>query len=333
MDITGNKAKVFWTGGWDSTFEMCRLSLKPIKVQPVYLVLDRPYHVGQEYEMKAQDRILKLLRERDTTMADILPLLRVPVKDIAVPKSVRDVFGKINGTYEKLGSQYYYFASYAYRHQGMRVMISDYWHSVSRTMRYIRQCNCKFDDERVMYIVRKGSDPGFYDLFGRCLFPLADFGQDYIVKWIDDNGFWDVMKEVWTCYYPIDGKPCGFCHACSIKVKQHLDFLVGDEAKKRAFVYNYLCSKYEFTKPRLPAMFAIWLRNRYNPEMAGLPLRYDGFVYPKEKMVAYHKVFQSYFSEERREKLKPLEPYFEELLASGIEYRNMRDRMQLLGIV
>ena len=333
MDITGDKAKVFWTGGWDSTFEMCRLSLKPIKVQPVYLVMDRPYHIGQDYEMKAQDKILGLLRERPTTKADIMPLLRVPIKDIVIPKFIKSVFDKINGTYEQLGSQYYYFASYAYKHQGMRVMISDYWHSVSRTMRYIRKCNCRFDDERVMYIVRNGSDSDCYNLFGRCLFPLADVDQDYVVKWINDNGFWDIMKETWTCYYPIDGKPCGFCHACNIKIKQHLDFLIGDEAKKRAFVFNYLCSKYEFSNHRLHIMFCVWLRNKFNPKLKDFPLRYDELNFPKQKALKYQKLYRYYFSDEMKEKLKRLEPYFESLLASDIEYRNLRDRVQLWGLV
>ena len=334
MNVTGNKAKVFWTGGWDSTFEMCRLSLKPIQIEPVYLIMDKPYHVGQEYEIRAQDKILDMLKKRDTTKAEILPLTRVHIKHIFIPKFIKEMYERINFTFDSLGSQYYYFGAYAFKHPGMMVMISDYYHSVARTMRYIRKCNCRFDDEGTMYIVKKGSDPDWYNIFGRCLFPLASINQDDITKWIEEHQFWDVMKNTWTCYYPIDGKPCGFCHACNTKLKQHLDFLIPEEARKRGFVFNYLCSQYEFSKERIDLLFCMWLRNKYNPEMANLTPKFGNLVLRENEFKRYHnEKYKNYFSEKRKRRLKELEPYFESLLKSDIEYRNVRDRVQKAGLV
>ena len=333
MNVTGNKAKVFWTGGWDSTFELCRLSLKPIQVQPVYIIMDRPYHTGQEYEIKTQDKLLSMLKERPTTKAEFLPLLRIKTKDLRMTDDIREAYNVYHNSLDKLGSQYYYFAMYANKHPGMRVMISDYHHSVSRTMRYIRQCNCQFDDERTMYILRKGSEKIPYSIFGKCFFPIADFDQTYILKWIEENQFWDIMKETWTCYYPINGKPCGFCHACNIKLKQHLDFLVGDDVKKRGFVFNYLCSKYEFSDPRLDLWFCAWLRTKYNPELKNYPVHADGITIFDKELKEYQNWYNRFWTERKQKEIAQYEPYFEKLLHSDIEYRDLRDRVQRAGLV
>lgn len=338
MNVTGNKANIFWSGGWDSTFELCRLSLKPIQVQPVYIIFDRPYHTGQEYEIKAQDKILDLLRKRPTTKAEILPLIRVHRKSIKLSKEITDAYYRINKTFDKLGQQWYFLAGYANTHPNMRVMICDYAHSVGRTMKLIRKCNCKFDDERTLYISRNGSDADAYALFGKELFPMADFDQNYVVQWIKENQFEDIMKEIWTCWYPVNGEPCGFCHACCIKIKQHLDFLMSKEAIKRGFVCNYLNDKFEhekdklYHKDRLNRLFCIWLRRELNPEIVNFPLLYDDLSLTKKQAIGHRNKLRYYYSDEMGVKLEPYIPYFKQLLASDIEYRNMSDRLQLWGI-
>jgi hypothetical protein len=117
MNVTGKKAKLFWTGGWDSTFEFCRLSLKPIQIQPVYIIIDRPYHTGEVLEMKAQDTILELLKKRPTTKATILPLIRIRYDKIKMSKDVLNAFQYYRSLKDKLGWQYLYMAAYAYNHR------------------------------------------------------------------------------------------------------------------------------------------------------------------------------------------------------------------------
>ena len=333
MDVIGKKVKVFWSGGWDSTSEMCRLSLLPIQVQPIYLIMNRPYHLGQAYEMKAQDKMLEMLRKRPTTKAEFLPIIRVPARDLIIPDFIKESHAKISKTFNGLSSQYYYFGAYAYRHRGMCLQVNDYYHSQGRVMQSIRKCNCQFDDNGVMYIVRNGSDETYYNLFGRCLFPLASLTANDVVKFIDDNNFWDIMKESWTCWYPINGKPCGFCHSCNVKIRQKLDFIIGGkDVVKRGMVFNYLCSKHEFDINRKHLLFCTWLRTKYNPELLNFQLKPDKFLYNEEVCKQRKKQVESYFSDEYKEKIKAFEPYFEELLNMDIEYRNIRDRIQVVGL-
>ncbi len=35
------KIKVLWTGGFDSTFVVCQLSLLPVEIQPIYISMGR----------------------------------------------------------------------------------------------------------------------------------------------------------------------------------------------------------------------------------------------------------------------------------------------------
>jgi len=332
MNVTGKKAKLFWSGGWDSTFELCRLSLKPIQVQAVYIRMDRPFHSGQEYEIKAQQKILKQLQERPTTKAEILPLITVNRVDIRIPKQLMDSYHYFGSKFNSLGHQYLYMGAYAFKHQGMRVMISDYAHSKGRTMGYIRQGNFQFDDEGTGYMVKRNSPEHVYNLFGRLYYPIAGFDQSYIVQWINEHDFWDVMDNAWTCFYPIDGKPCGFCHCCVTKIKQGLDRLLSDEALRRGFAYNLLEKQYEGSIQNLHWLYCIWLRNKYNPELAKMPLQYWNLGDIEERARRYEPRFRSYFTEEFKKEYEMYIPYFKSLIEAGKECRTANDRNQWWGL-
>ena len=332
MNITQKKANVFWTGGWDSTFEMCRLSLKPIEIQPVYIIMDRPFHIGQEYEVKAQDVILNKLKNRNTTKAKILPLIRIHRNNIQLPKYIHSVFENLEKTEEKLGTQYYYFSAYAQNHPNMRVMISDYYHSVSRTMKLIRQCNCQFDEENTMYILKEKSNKLAYNLFGHCVFPLATINQEDIIQWIRQHQFEDIMKEIWTCWYPIDNKPCGFCHACRIKIKQNLDFFFTEKALKRGFAFNYLCSNENYRKEYLPIFFGVWLRKKYNKDLQNFPFRYDKTFFNETRSMEYYKKYKKFMSDSFSIRYQPYINFFETLLQNPPKCRTMIDSFQRFGL-
>ena len=336
MNVTGNKAKLFWSGGWDSTFELCRLSLKPIQVQPIYIVMDRPFHTGQEYEIKAQNKIIEQLRNRPTTKANILPITRINRGDIRLPKNLEESYHNFGKSFNSLGHQYLYMGAFAYNHPGIRVMISDYAHSRGRTMSYIRKGNFQFDDEGTGYILKKDTPTDVFNIFGKLYFPIAGFDQTYIVDWINQHEFWDVMDNSWTCFYPINGKPCGFCHCCVTKIKQGLDRLLSPEALKRGFVYNYLEKEHEFEidkSKRLHYWFCVWLRLKYNPEISKMKLNYNNLSDITERAKRTEPEIRNLFkNEEIRNFVFKYNDYFESLLASDIECRTANDRNQWWGL-
>ena len=335
-----NKKFLYWSGGWDSTFELCRLSLEPVVVQPIYIIFNRLYHVGENYEINAQNNILQLLSQRNTTKAKLLPVIRVHRKDIVVPSVVLNAWRELYTHPLKVGLQYLYMASYSYTHPNIRVMISDYHNSTGRSMVEMRKTNFCFDKNGVGYIKKRGSYMPAYEVFGRMLYPIASMNQTDILNWINENKFWDIMKNVWTCFYPIDGKPCGFCAECRIKIKQHLDFMFTEEALKRGFVYNYLASNPMFSNDvnkQNAFRFALYLRLKYNPEYFDLENRVNfipwihnpNYNFERE----YIRKFRSYFSDEYKNEIMRYAEYYDNLLSSNIECRKFNELGQALGIV
>ena len=306
-----NKKKInlFWTGGWDSTFQLCRLSLKNVIVHPIYIVMDRKYRTGEKFEVLSQNKILDILKKRDTTKATILPVLRIHREHIKIPSHIMDAYQYYFNQGDGLGRQYLILGSYAYRHKSCYIQIEDYENNdeQSRTIRLIKSGNYQINNDNVGFLLKKGTDPKLYALFGNMYFSTSSMTEGDIVKWVDENNFWDVMKHTWTCYMPIDGKPCGFCQPCRTKLKQHLDFLIPEEARKRGFVYNYLNAKYEYSDTRLDIIFALWIRSTMN---------------------RFYKlnVIEDFL-------VKKYETYFKSLLENPVEFRIMNDRGQRDGLV
>ena len=58
--------RLFWTGGFDSTFRLAELSRRPVKISPVYIVFQDRLAVTP-LELKAHERILAYLKSRPET--------------------------------------------------------------------------------------------------------------------------------------------------------------------------------------------------------------------------------------------------------------------------
>ena len=149
------------------------------------------------------------------------------------------------------------------------------------------------------------------------------------MQWLKENPFDDIMKHTWTCHYPINGKPCGFCQPCRLKIKESMDFFFSKEALKRGFVYNYLFKKYEKSLTRLDFYFAVWLRHKYNPEFLTMNVENKNFG----NVQNYTAFFKSLFEPAYLEKVYSYEPYFIKLLNSDIVCREMSDRGQEWGLI
>ena len=50
---------------------------------------------------------------------------------------------------------------------------------------------------------------------------------------IKEWGYDDVMRNIWFCYYPVNGKPCGRCRPCQQKMECGMDWLLPPEAHRR----------------------------------------------------------------------------------------------------
>lgn len=190
--------KILWTGGWDSTFRMIELSRKNVVIQPIY-VLDSE-RKSTDNELKAMDKIIQDLNKRDETKAKINAIKIIKKEDIPENKEITDAYKIINAR-TRLGSQHDWLARLAVEYIGY------------------------MDKE-------KSSNEGRLVL-GNFRYPIIEKTEKQMLNIIKEEKYEEIMKHIWFCHSPINGKPCGICHPCCVKIESGMEFLLPQEAIKR----------------------------------------------------------------------------------------------------
>lgn len=225
---------VFWTGGWDSSFRIAELSRMPVQIRPIYLHGDGRH--SEKYERKAMATITKMLKERPETKADFLDLVDVDIHDIEIVPEVSRAFKEVR---EKtgLGTQMEYLSSYVYKHPGIELGIEKLPIEESHMIHALTS-TCEMtviDADGVPETTpnpETSSEEGLL-LFGGIYLPILDRTEGDMVKQIEEWGYQDIMKNVWFCHQPYQGRPCGMCHPCEVKMDAHMEFLLPEDAQKR----------------------------------------------------------------------------------------------------
>ncbi|MBN2167181.1 MAG: hypothetical protein JW717_12950 [Marinilabiliaceae bacterium] len=222
---------ILWTGGFDSTFRICQLSLQPVEIQPYYILDHR--RKSYKNELSAISRIIKYLQKKDTTKCKILSLVVVRDDEISLNKEVSDSFNRIYGEYV-IGRQYDYLARFAHQYNlnlelgwelslnGSNIGSVFNKYGVFKT---VKEC---VQDVVVEYIepdfIKCSED--FLKVFGRFRFGLPlynmtklEASDEYIRL-----GFKNVIKMTWFCSHPIMGRPCGLCNPCETVIKSNMGY-------------------------------------------------------------------------------------------------------------
>lgn len=234
-----NKTRVnlLWTGGWDSTYRLVELSRMDVVVQPIYVTgMERP---SEEIEIKAQIEILETLKNKKETIAEIRPVLFI--KESEIPKN-----DKITKAYEDiqkkvaLGIQYVTLAQCAAMFDMVEIGSEGGLEQNLRMTEAINLCGelIPFEDTYIMN-PETANETGKY-AFSHFSFPIIDKTEAQMAENIKKWGYEDVMSHVWFCHKPINGKQCGLCRACEVKMLNDMEWLVTPEAQKRFRVRWFL---------------------------------------------------------------------------------------------
>lgn len=70
-------------------------------------------------------------------------------------------------------------------------------------------------------------------VLGNFRYPIIEKTEKQMLNIIKQEKYEEIMKHIWFCHRPIDGKPCGICHPCCVKVESGMEFLLPQEAIKR----------------------------------------------------------------------------------------------------
>lgn len=222
------KIKILWTGGWDSSFRMCQLSRMSVTIQPIYI--RHPKRLSTDLELNAMQKIRQALIHRPETVAKILPVKVIGFEDILISQPIKDAFIKVRNLFPKIGSQYEWLAAFAQLHPGVELGEEHYRNKPGTLWSiFIAAGGLQFDSDNVGYLSTLDKDVNL--ILGNFSYPIASYTELEMLKIIKDWHYEDVMQHVWFCQHPVDGKPCGVCTPCQIKMKAGMEWMLPKTAK------------------------------------------------------------------------------------------------------
>lgn len=222
--------KILWTGGWDSTFRMIELSRKNVVIQPIY-VLDSE-RKSTDNELKAMDKIIQDLNKRDETKAKINAIKIIKKEDIPENKEITDAYKIINAR-TRLGSQHDWLARLAVEYKGIEIGTDAGTPDTSHIIQAINEFGKLVIEDGIGYMDKEKSSNEGRLVLGNFRYPIIEKTEKQMLNIIKEEKYEEIMKHIWFCHSPINGKPCGICHPCCVKIESGMEFLLPQEAIKR----------------------------------------------------------------------------------------------------
>lgn len=209
--------KIFWTGGYDSTYRIVQLSRMPVTIKPYYISDDRK---SEEYELNAIKKITKLLKNNPNTKAKFEKLQIIDKKNKRYNHEIEETYNKIRKN-DFFGSQYNWLAVFALEHPGIEVSIHQDDKAIILINKYGKLKKVKDHVIGDYYIIdEEKTSEDIVKLFGNYNLPLANISKIDMKKYYIENGYKDIMDLTWFCYRPIKGKPCGACNPCNYTIEE-----------------------------------------------------------------------------------------------------------------
>lgn len=230
---------VLWTGGFDSTFVICQLSLLPVEVQPIYISMGRK---SEPNELKAIQTISDYINANAKKRCTLLPLSVIKQDDIPENKQITESYQTVYKKYE-MGYQQERIARLA-RHMGTKLVqgIEDGPGGTGHVSNAIREYSTMIEGS----ISLDGGDKiSFYemdaatstremlDIFGGVIFtlPLWHITKPETLQIFKEIGYEEVVPMTWFCAQPIKGKPCGLCNPCGSTMDADMGFRLPRKAR------------------------------------------------------------------------------------------------------
>lgn len=229
--------KILWTGGWDSTFRVVELSRMNVVIQPIY-VLDSK-RKSTEYEFKAMDKIIQMLKEKKETKAQFKSLIIVKKEEIPENEEITKAYKTITAK-THLGAQHDWLARLATMYPNIE--IGTEWGSpeTSHIIQSIQEFGELVMEDGIGYLDKDKSSREGLLVLGNFRYPIIEKTEKQMLEIIKEIQYEDIMKNIWFCHRPIDGEPCGVCHPCCVKIESDMEFLLPKKAIKRYKKYRTL---------------------------------------------------------------------------------------------
>lgn len=225
--------KVFWTGGFDSTYRMVELSRKNLVIQPVYM--SDKIRRSEKYELNAIKEITSDIERHPGTRGKILPLIKQPVSELAQDSEIVEAYERLRSiTY--LGPQYIWLAEFAKSNKGLELCIEMDDSQYGATYCIMKNGKLKkvIENDHVYWeLDEENSSRDVLTVFGSLHFPIIEITKLDMLERYREMGFSDTMKKTWFCHTPVNGQPCGVCSPCTQTIESGLGFRIPAEGMAR----------------------------------------------------------------------------------------------------
>jgi len=227
--------RLFWTGGFDSSFRVVQLSRCKVIIQPYYVV-DNKYRRSIENELKAIGEITEDIIANPHTKCVIHPLVKVYVEDIEPDKEIEEAFTRVKREIA-LGTQYEWLARFARVNPGIELCLEK--DETSHVYNYFQKNgveNTITEGEIIFQELDKSrSSEDLVTIFGNFHFPLPlrEMTKLEMVELYRSMGYYETMLKTWFCHNPVKNRPCGVCNPCKIVIKEGLSFRMPPSSMKR----------------------------------------------------------------------------------------------------
>jgi len=235
---------IFWTGGYDSTFNICNYLLNNEKVQPIYID-DRVNHGGYhanplvvqrdgnnnkyprkstEKELERMDWLRQKIYEKIEKSNYLLLETMVINEPIQEDEEISKVVEKYNewipeSLYrDKNGDTHWLEAQadmilrfgkqFGYRINYPINNIEDDWYEI---------LDCAIKDGK-FYSEKLPEENKDLSVFGVFDYPSRHLKKEDMLEIAEKRGFDELLYYTWTCWYPNNGKPCNECKVCSERI-------------------------------------------------------------------------------------------------------------------
>lgn len=213
--MNNNPVKIFWTGGWDSTFRVLQLALvENKKVQPYYLI------DFERESYKTELIVIKNLREIiNKKRNSVLPVIIYLKDDIPEYEEISQAYENTKNIC-RFGNQNKWMANFCAFQKIYGIEVSSHKHIEPAPYQKIIFNDLNKQD----YTLNKESIA--YPVVKYFSFPIVSFTKLDMLNYAREHNFESILNKTWFCHKPVNNKPCGLCHPCKIAIEQgrHVEF-------------------------------------------------------------------------------------------------------------
>jgi hypothetical protein len=232
-DVYLEPAKILWTGGWDSTFQLLRLLfLDKRPVEPFYLIDESRRSTGTE--LLTMKRIRQSISDIDVAAASLLlPTNYFSVSQIPEDPEITNAFNAIKST-RFIGRQYDWLARYCkYRGIGnLQLCIHEDDKAAVVVAPFLSK---ETPDNELAVLADQPLGSNEHMIFKWFEFPILKLTKTDMAKIAEQHGWKDVMEKTWFCHSPLNEKPCGRCNPCRYTIEEGLAWRI---PARRRFIGN-----------------------------------------------------------------------------------------------